>query len=93
MKGVKPCDDPTFGHTCCCNCQNHIRDFHHCTTKRGRKPGTCVCSEQKGWICAPEGLTGPVYSGWKEHGLCEMHRPLPTEALPMSTETPTQEPK
>lgn len=59
---------------CCCNCRWHIEDFHHCTTAwelRSEKGG-CVCDEHKGWICmAPE--MEHAYSGWTEHGLCEMH--------------------
>lgn len=69
-------DDPTFGGSCCCNCRWHIQDFHHCTTRLDRKPGTCVCGDPKGWICMPPEL-GNAYSGWDEHGMCECHEPKP----------------
>ena len=59
---------------CCCNCVAHIQDFHHCTTT-GRLPdGGCSCSTPKGWICLAPEFDGKAYSGWTEHGLCEMHR-------------------
>lgn len=67
------------GGRCCCNCKHHIEDLHHCTTNpalREEKKG-CICSEHKGWIClAPEMFEerrGGAYSGWPEHGMCEMH--------------------
>ena len=58
---------------CCCNCVHHIEDFHHCTTswKLRENKGGCVCSVHKGWICNPDEDT--AYSGWSEHGMCEMH--------------------
>lgn len=59
---------------CCCTCKHHLQDFHHCTTKPGRQPGTCVCSEPKGWICMPPDFDR-AHSGWSEHGLCELHTP------------------
>lgn len=57
---------------CCCTCKNHIRDFHHCTTVQMRPMGKCVCSQPKGWICMPPEFDGAAYSGWTEHGICEM---------------------
>jgi hypothetical protein len=60
-----------FGGICCCNCRYHIRDFHHCTTT-GQVDGKCVCGAPRGWICMPP-ESGVAYSGWGEHGLCEMH--------------------
>lgn len=57
---------------CCCTCKYRLEDFYHCTTAAHAEPGKCVCSEHKGWVCAPE-ETDRVYSGWTEHGLCEMH--------------------
>src|ERR1035437_7335406 len=63
------------GGRCCCNCAYHIEDFEHCTTNptlREEKHG-CICSIHKGWICmAPEFERG-AFSGWPEHGMCEMH--------------------
>ena len=62
---------------CCCNCRYHLEDMWHCTTtpkpKRveEHKIGECVCGKHKGWICAPE--IGERYSGWTEHGICELH--------------------
>lgn len=60
---------------CCCNCAHHIRDYHHCTTawELREQHGGCVCSVPKGWICRPPEFDGHAYSGWSEHGLCEMH--------------------
>lgn len=55
---------------CCCNCVYHIEDFHHCTTVN-RATGECVCKKHKGWICMPDNKI--AYSGWTEHGMCEMH--------------------
>lgn len=68
---------------CCCNCQYHIEDFYHCTTAAGTEAetekalsGRCVCHQPRGWICigmmvSEEG--GRAYSGWSEHGMCELH--------------------
>ena len=68
----KDCCLPEYK-SCCCTCRFHIADFHHCTTawEMREQHGGCVCSVQKGWICTgpePEGM----YSGWPEHGRCEM---------------------
>ena len=68
----KCCSSKNSG-CCCCNCKYHIRDFHHCTTVVNKPLGKCVCSEPKGWICMPPEMEGEAYSGWSEHGLCEMH--------------------
>jgi hypothetical protein len=66
---------------CCCNCIFRIQDFHHCTTFPGRQPGECHCDKPKGWICTGELSQGGtrVYSGWSEHGECEMHEFKPQE--------------
>ena len=61
---------------CCCTCRHHIRDFHHCTTVQSRPQDKCVCSQPKGWICMPPELEA-AFSGWTEHGLCEMHEEQP----------------
>ena len=66
------CQLPERGQ-CCCTCRYHLRDYWHCTTApllRAEHKG-CVCSEPRGWICAPpEGER--VFSGWSACGLCEM---------------------
>lgn len=53
---------------CCCNCIHHFKDMSHPCTDGGR------CTDQKGWICVPPEF-GPrrAFSGWREHGMCEMH--------------------
>ena len=53
---------------CCCNCNWHIKDLSH--------PGTNgkSVSEQRGWICASPEFDG-MFSGWGEHGLCELWTP------------------
>ncbi len=56
----------THGGECCCNCAFLLKDFHHPTTT-GKS--TLV---QRGWICAPPEFDGMVFSGWSQHGLCEM---------------------
>lgn len=66
------CCVPTLGH-CCCGCRWHIEDFHHCTTVKERDH--CVCSEHKCWICLAPEMDGFAYSGWSEHGMCEMWMP------------------
>lgn len=71
---------------CCCNCKNHIQDFHHCTTVVSRPLQKCVCSQPKGWICMPPEFDGAAYSGWTEHGICEMHEP----ATPKSKKQPNR---
>lgn len=66
------CCKTEHGGRCCCNCRFHLRDYHHCTTVQP-PPMRCVCSEPKGWICSPPEFEGAAYSGWSEHGMCEMH--------------------
>lgn len=71
---AKCCKDEHHG-ACCCNCKHHLADYHHCTTApelRETHKG-CVCGIQKGWICRPPEFDGRCYSGWTEHGICEMH--------------------
>ena len=72
------CQKPNFSGQCCCNCNNHLEDFHHCTTSpkpEGAKG--CVCGIHKGWICYIhfEDGTARAYSGWGEHGMCEIWQP------------------
>lgn len=69
---------------CCCNCEYHLVDYHHCTTidrqavaaQTGSLPFVgCVCLIPKGWICCPPDDENKMcYSGWSEHGMCEMHQ-------------------
>lgn len=66
------CWAPEHHGRCCCNCKWHIKDYHHCTTL-GQKDGKCVCNDQKGWICLSPISEDCAYSGWSEHGMCEMH--------------------
>ena len=66
---------------CCCNCQHHVPDYYHCTidTQLRDHTGGCVCSIQKGWICAGfahmEGESRYI-SNWPEHSVgCELYTP------------------
>lgn len=67
---------------CCCNCENHLEDFHHCTTlPKPKDVEGCVCGVRKGYICRMgDEDSGEVrfHSGWSEHGMCEMHVLKPT---------------
>ena len=54
--------------SCCCNCRYHIKDFSHPCTD-----GESIM-RQRGWICAAPEMEG-MFSGWSEHGMCEMHAP------------------
>ena len=59
-----------------------IRDsFHHCTTDWDRhiKENRCLCSDPKGWVCAARINEKIMYSGWSEHGMCEMWTRIPCE--------------
>lgn len=73
------CEKGWHNGDCCCNCTNHLEDFHHCTTlpKTEGNEG-CVCSTNKWWVCRMgfEG-NGEVryHSGLAEYGMCEMHTP------------------
>lgn len=70
------CQKELWNGRCCCNCVNHLEDFHHCTTTCPDGVEGCVCGVHKGWICRHVADdTGEVrhYSGWSEHGMCEMH--------------------
>jgi hypothetical protein len=68
------CQKEEMSGRCCCNCRYHIQDNMHCTTVVA--PRCCVCGIQKGWICMPPEFQGEqqlAFSGWTEHGMCEMH--------------------
>ena len=65
--------------SCCCVCRHHIKDYGHPDTDG--KTFT-----QRGWVCV--GVLNAcgedmVFSGWFEHGMCELfHRattPPPAE--------------
>jgi hypothetical protein len=51
---------------CCCTCLNHLTDVTHPIT------GEKSHGEFKGWICFPPEFEGKAFSGWSEHGMCEM---------------------
>lgn len=82
------CQAERYKGRCCCTCQWHIEDFHHCTTAMERRAveEKCVCSDHKGWICMPPELGGRAHSGWSGHGMCECHefKPATTELRGMS---------
>ena len=63
-----PCQLPVHN-ACCCTCQHHLQDFHHCCTTPEHTG--CVCRQPKGWVCLAPEYPG-VHSGWSAHGLCEM---------------------
>lgn len=71
-------------HQCCCNCQHHWADYHHCSTKptlRKKMGNKCACSVQKGWICVGFRFQGDgskrVHSNWPKHSIgCEMYTPI-----------------
>lgn len=71
------CEKEHWHGCCCCNCENHLEDFYHCTTlPRPNTTEGCVCGVHKGWICRMgDEDSGKVrfHSGWSEHGMCEMH--------------------
>ena len=73
------CYKEQFHGCCCCNCKNHLEDFHHCTTlPKPEGVEGCVCSTHKGWICRmgfDDSNDVRYHSGWAEHGMCEMHTP------------------
>jgi hypothetical protein len=59
---------------CCCNCANHLKDFHHPLTT-GES-----CLKQRGWICFLDmrdtnESNYSLHSDWSEHGLCECWLP------------------
>lgn len=67
------CCKDEFKGKCCCSCAHHIKDFYHCSTGSIKMIGeSCLCNQPKGYVCALRLSEGIVYSGWTEHGLCEM---------------------
>jgi hypothetical protein len=64
MQKVRECNLPNHN-ICCCVCQHHKANHHHPLTT-GKS-----MSERKGWICTAPELQA-YFSGWPEHGICEM---------------------
>jgi hypothetical protein len=63
--------EPHIGQ-CCCTCYNHRKDYHHPYTTGGS------ILEQRGWVCyLPIGKEEEhlLFSGWSEHGMCELWNP------------------
>lgn len=60
------CEKDIPGVGCCCVCIHHHPDYSHPLTDGKRM------SEQRGWVCYPPEFEGAVFSGWSEHGICEM---------------------
>lgn len=60
------CQKPSeiFPDMCCCNCAHRIDDYHHPYTTGGS------IMAKRGFVCMPPGR---AFSGWSEHGVCEMH--------------------
>jgi hypothetical protein len=59
---------------CCCICEHHKKDYHHCDVSEDLKKetGKCVCNVQKGYICQPPN-SDMSFSGWPKHSVgCEM---------------------
>lgn len=69
------CVQDQFGGRCCCNCRWLAEDHSHPNTD-----GMSIML-QRGFVCmAPEFVVerngkavAQVFSGWSEHGICEMH--------------------
>jgi hypothetical protein len=68
---VPGCYEPEHRGRCCCNCRYRLLDRSHPLTDGGR------ITHQRGWICKKPELNG-AFSGWSEHGLCEMHNHVRT---------------
>lgn len=60
------CRAPENRGYCCCSCRYHMADHSHPLTDGGN------VLVRRGWICHPPEF-GFAFSGWSEHGLCEMH--------------------
>lgn len=55
--------------SCCCTCRYRVNDWSHPVTD-----GESIM-RRRGYICANPELGH--YSGWKEHGMCEVWTPRP----------------
>ena len=64
---------------CCCNCQYRLEDYSHATTDGGR------VTRLRGYICSPPLLPKKSFSGWTEHGGCEMWSLREGENLPFDS--------
>lgn len=76
MMSKELCQKDNWNGCCCCNCANHLEDFHHCDVSRPEGIEGCVCNIHKGWICRVQFEDTKeirYHSGWSEHGMCEMH--------------------
>lgn len=59
------CQKEDWHGECCCTCRYRLNDYSHPHTDGKR------VTHQRGYVCAnPE--MGGVFSGWPEHGTCEM---------------------
>lgn len=66
MNKQDKCCIPLYHGRCCCTCAYRIIDYSHPCTDGGK------ANAPRGYIClAPE--LHQAYSGWAEHGMCEMH--------------------
>ena len=49
----------------------------HKSVLTDKEVDSCVCSVQRGWICAPPDFDGTASSNWPEHSVgCEMYAPV-----------------
>lgn len=58
--------------SCCCICRYRLEDRSHPNIDGGS------FTNRRGWICAAFAFVGegPIaFSGWPEHGLCELFAP------------------
>ena len=63
---MSECQHSKYG-MCCCTCKHRLDDHSHpCTDGKS-------IMEHRGYICRPPESDGRAFSGWSEHGLCEMH--------------------
>ena len=67
---ISSCHKQAWGDRCCCTCRYRLEDRSHPSTDKGS------VLQQRGWICAADSVV--AFSGWSEHGLCEMHAFIPS---------------
>lgn len=60
----RDCKGNDFHGRCCCNCEHRLTDYSHPCSNGGS------CLDERGYICYVDGM---AFSGWHEHGLCELH--------------------
>lgn len=51
---------------CCCQCKFHLKDYQYAHT------GEHWWDKHRGWICVGFQHEGAAFSGFAEHGMCEM---------------------